>query len=111
MSLKLPEWMINGNYSWLTEEYITEHGRYPEKPDIFDTLDEEKRFKELYFGEIPLISTDDIEEGDILVFFDCDGEDVFYRFNENDMAEYKNEQRGFLAHGVIVKPPVTGDET
>ena len=102
---------MNENYSWLTEEYITEHGRYPEKPDIFDTLDEEKRFKELYFGEIPLISTDDIEEGDILVFFDCDGEDVFYRFNENDMAEYKNEQRGFLAHGVIVKPPVTGDET
>ena len=111
MTLELPEWILNGNYSWLTEEYITEHGRYPEKPDTFDTIDEEKRFKEFYFGKIPLISTDDIEEGDILVFFDADIEDIFYRFTEDDVSEYQNENRGFLAHGVIVKPPVTGDET
>lgn len=111
MSLELPEWMLDGKYSWLTEEYITEHGMYPEKPDVVGALDEDMRFIEFPFTTIPLISTDDIEAGDILIFFDGDGKDIFYRFSEDDIREYKDEQRGFLAHGVIVKPPHEGDET
>jgi len=111
MSLELPEWMLSGEYSWLTEEYITVNGMYPEKPDVFGSLDEENRFKELPFATIPLISTDDIEAGDILVFFDGDGKDIFYRFNEDDIREYRDEEREFLAHGVVVKPPHKGEET
>lgn len=110
MTLQLPEWMLDGSHSWLTEDYITEHGKYPEKPDVMGTLDEDDKFIEFHFGKIPLISTDDIEAGDILIFFDDNREDIFYRFNEDDISEYRNEDRGFLAHGVIVKPPVTGDE-
>jgi len=109
MTLKLPEWMLNEGYEWLTEEYIFEQGRYPQTPDIVGSLDENERFAKLPFGEIPLISTDDIEVGDILIFFDGDGEDIFYRFNEDDISEYRNEERGFLAHGVIVKPPIEED--
>ena len=111
MSLKLPEWMLKTEFSWLTEEYIIQNGMYPEKPDVVGSLEEDDRFIKFDFGKIPLISTDDIEAGDILVFFDGDGKDIFYRFSENDISEYKNEQRGLLAHGVIIKPPYKGDET
>ena len=111
MSLKLPEWMLNAEFAWLTEEYITQNGMYPEKPDVVGSLEEENRFIEFNFGKIPLISTDDIEAGDILVFFDGDGKDIFYRFSEDDIREYKDKQRGLLAHGVVIKPPHTGDET
>lgn len=105
MTLELPDWMYDEGYEWLTEEYIAQNGKYPEKPDIFGSLEEEERFKSFEFGEIPMISTDDIEAGDILIFFDGDTKDIFYRFNEDDIMEYRNEQRSFLAHGVIVKAP------
>lgn len=105
MVLDLPDWMLDPEYNWLTEEYITQNGKYPEKPDIFGSLEEDERFKEFDFGEIPMISTDDIEAGDILIFFDGDGPDIFYRFNEDDISEYQSEDRCFLAHGVIIKPP------
>ena len=110
MTLKFPEWMLKDEYDWLTEEYIIENGRYPQTSDLIDPLDESEKFTKLPFGEIPLISTDDIESGDILIFFDGDGEDVFYRFNEEDIREYLNKERSFLAHGVIVKPPTTEDD-
>lgn len=110
MSLELPEWLLDTKYSWLTEEYIAEHGKYPEKPDVFGALDENMRCVELPFSTIPLISTDDIEVGDILILFDGNGQDIFYRFSEDDIRKYRNKERGFLAHGVIVKPPHNGDE-
>lgn len=110
MTLELPEWMLTEEYEWLTENYIIENGMYPEKPDVFGSLEEHERFVTFEFGKIPLINTDDIEAGDILIFFDGNGEDVFYLFNEDDIREYQDEQRGFLAHGVIVKPPSKGDE-
>lgn len=111
MTLELPEWMLTGEYEWLTEDYITKHGRYPEKPEVFDSREDEERFREFQFGTIPIMSTDEIEAGDILIFFDGDGEDIFYRFNEHDLVEYQNGERTFLAHGVIVKPPQEEEET
>ena len=65
MTLKLPDWMLNDEYDWLTEEYIIVNGRYPQSPDLIDPLDESERFTKLPYGEIPSISTDDIEPGDV----------------------------------------------
>ena len=110
MTLKLPQWMLTVEYDWLTEEYIIENGKYPEKPEIFDSMNEEDRFIKLDFSDIPMMSTDDIEAGDILIFFDGDGEDTFYLFTDNDIDEYNKEERMFLAHGVIVKPPIEEDD-
>lgn len=111
MTFELPEWMLTEEYEWLTEKYIIENGKYPEKPEIFDSLDEELRFVEFEFSKIPMISTSDIEPGDILIFFDGEGEDIFYRFTEDDIKEYQEEQRNFLAHGVIIKPPNKEEES
>lgn len=109
MTLELPEWMMNEDFSWLTEDYILLNGKYPYSPDLIDTLEENHRYAEFPFGKISLISTDEIEAGDILVFFDI-GDDVFYRFTDNDISEYRNKERDFLSHGVILKPPVVSDD-
>ena len=109
MTLELPEWMLTGEYEWLTEKYIIENGAYPEKPEAVNFIEEENRFVEIGNFIVPILSTDEIKAGDILIFFDGDGEDIFYRFTEDDVKEYQEEQRSFLAHGVIVKPPNRGD--
>jgi len=85
MTLELPEWMLTEEYEWLTEEYITNNGKYPEKPEVFDSREDGERFKEFQFGTIPIMSTDDIEIGDILIFFDGYVKDIFYRIDEDDV--------------------------
>ena len=87
----------------LDEDWVDKHSFYPSDVDGG------------YYGEtaLPIKSRDNIEEGDVIVFFAYDEwedngkfrTDRFYIVLEEDIKQYKRGERDLLPYGIIVKNP------
>ena len=85
------------------EEWVNKHSFYPSTEDngfLDDTA-------------IPIKSRDNIEEGDVIVFFDYDewyenGEfrtDRFYIVSKEHIEEYRKGKADLLPNGIVIKNP------
>ncbi|TSC96685.1 MAG: hypothetical protein Athens071426_634 [Parcubacteria group bacterium Athens0714_26] len=65
--LKIPDW-LKKKAPWLNFEYVKKNGWVPvSNSELFQS---EEKFRDTPFGRLPLVSENEIKEGDIIIFND-----------------------------------------